>query len=165
MRPRDRVGQWVAALALGVGLVALPAATSGQTIPTSPPPTTDPPPTTAAPTTAAPTTAAPTTEAPAETTAPPATTGPPTTRRPAASSTTDSTVPVTTTTPEQLPTLPPRPEGQAPAPTETTVPPLPDEDAARMSPLFPALSVGGFTVALLILVVQALLSMRKGTGR
>ncbi|HVF33681.1 MAG TPA: hypothetical protein VM933_11650 [Acidimicrobiales bacterium] len=157
----QRVGQWVAALAFGIGLVALPASSWGQVVP---PATTDPPATTAAPTTAAPTTAAPTTAAPTtaapETSAP--TTAPPTTRRPAATTT---TVPPTTTTPDQLPTLPPRPDGQQlPAPTETTVPLPSDRDAARVSPLFPALSIGGFTVALSILVVRFLWSGRRRPG-
>ena len=156
--------RWVAALAFGVGLVAAPAASFGQVIP---PPTTDPPETTAPPPTTAPATTAPPATYPPETTAPPAPTTArpaptPTTARPAASTTT--TVPPSTTTPEQLPTLPPRPDGQL-VPTETTMPPAPDEDAARVSPLFPALSAGGFLVALLILVVQFLWNGRKAARR
>jgi hypothetical protein len=129
-----RLGQWVAALAFGIGLAGAPlAAVSGQVVPT-----TEPPPTTAAPTTAGPTTTRP---------------------RP-----TTTTIPATTTTPEQLPTLPPRPEGQLPAPTETTVAPVSDRDDAKVSPLFPALSIGGFTVALLIVVIQFLWASRKAAA-
>lgn len=146
--------RWVAAMGFGLGLVAAPASSFGQVLP---PPTTDPPATTAPPATDPPETAPPATEPP-ETTAPTtARPGPATTRAPASTST---TVPPSTTTPDQLPTLPPRPEGQV-IPTETTVRPLPAEDAGRVSPLFPALSAGGFLVALLTLVVSFLWNGRK----
>ena len=112
--------------------------------------------TTQAPTTVAPTqpTQPPTTAAP--TTAAPATTAVPTTRR------TTTTIPPTTTTPDQIPTLP----------TEQTVPPAPgattvdttDLNAiqldARVSPIFPALSIGGFVTAALIVATQWFLTRR-----
>ena len=143
-----------------IGLVTLPLATAGAqeppTVPTTAAPTTAaPPPTTAAPTTAPPTTeSAPAPTAAPETTAP----RPTTTAKPKASTT---TIPVTTTTPEQLPTLPPLPEGQVPAPTDTTIAVEPGGGTATVSPRFPALSVGGFTVALLVLVVSFLLNSRR----
>lgn len=139
--------------ALSIGCVAAPFAASAQDVTT---PTTAAPTTTAAP----PTTAAPTTEAPPATEAPATTTAPPasTTTRPRPTTT---TIPRSTTTPEQLPTLPPLPAGQVPAPTETTVVTVPSGGTAKVSPLFPALSIGGFTVALLVLVVSFLLNSRR----
>lgn len=136
-------------IALSVGCLAgTVAVASAQVLP---PETTAPPPTTAAlPTT----TAAPTTEAPATTEGPATTAAPATTAKPKASSTTASTVPPSTTTPEQLPTLPPLPNGQIPASSETIPSKAPSGGGtAKINPFFPALSVGGFTVAFLILAI------------
>jgi hypothetical protein len=38
---------------------------------------------------------------------------------------------------------------------------VPSGGTAKVSPLFPALSIGGFTVALLVLVVSFLLNSRR----
>jgi hypothetical protein len=149
-RPRLLPSLFGLSLAVGCLSWLLAGTASGQevTTPTTAPATTAPAPTT--------------TEPPATTEAPPttaaATTAPAPTAKPKPTTT---TIPPTTTTPDQLPTLPPLPADQVPAATETTVAKPPPANAARISPLFPALSIGGFTVALLILVVQFLLSGRR----
>jgi len=119
-----------------------------------PPQTTAPPETTAPPrTTAPPQTTATPTSAPAQTTVAPSTT-----RR------TTTTIPPSTTSPEQLPTLPPA-ETAPPAPGATTVDTT-DVTAieldSRVSPIFPALSIGGFVTALLIVATQWFLTRRPG---
>lgn len=148
---------------MAVGFFGAVTTPTGAQVP-DPTPTTAPP--TAPPTTAPPTTSAPTTDPP-ETTVAPATTAAPTAttattaKKPAVTSSTASTIPQTTTTPDQLPTLPPLPGANQPATSTTAAFDSAGDDPARVSPLFPALSIGGFTVALLILVIQFLLSSRR----
>ena len=157
-------GVFLASMAIGFfAAAAVPTPLSAQvpdptptTAPPTPPPTTTAPPTTAAPTTDPPET----TVAPATTAAPVVTTA--TTVKKPTTSSTASTILQTTTTPDQLPTLPPLPNANQPAATPTTAAfDSGDDDPARVSPLFPALSIGGFIVALLILVIQFLLSSRR----
>lgn len=155
-------GLFLASMAVGfIGAVSTP---TGAQVP-DPTPTTAPP--TAPPPTAPPTTSAPATTDPPETTVAPATTAAPTAttastvKKPAVTSSTASTIPQTTTTPDQLPTLPPLPNANQSATSTTAALDSGDDDPARVSPLFPALSIGGFTVALLILVIQFLLSSRR----
>jgi hypothetical protein len=53
-----------------------------------------------------------------------------------------------------LPPLPGAEGGGGGPATATTVAPLADRDAAHVSAVFPALSIGGFSLALLIVLIR-----------